>query len=836
MTNQEQMMIEAGRIRLQNATQKANNKGRAYQTAPARRIMAGGIGEAGSLERFADELQSFLYVAERKPGKSHRLAAVLKQIPNPYVVAYLTVKVAFNAIIEHKDLTRTAVLVGRELEDEIRFSTFAKENPAFWNKLEQDLNRREPNIERRRGILRNEMKKGAETQPSLAWTTWTEGERCAVGIKCLELLQTATLGMFGDEREGLIRIKTIREKGKTVGKIQLPASALAWVHDFLANGGKFNPMYLPMTEPPMNWDNPVAGGYPFSEDGMRGLRLVKVYSSETARTYFPLLNQMPERLRTVYAALNAVQNTAWKINRPVYEVMVQAKDAGLSVGKAPRCIAWKNKAEVEAQMPLPVKPVDIATNKDALSAWKIKAKEVYTQRAVTESQSLQHIQLMSLAASYLDAPAIYFPMQLDFRGRMYAVPSNLNPQGSDPAKGLLTFANGKKLGEQGLRWLLIHTANMHGEDKISLDDRERWTLDHLAEIQGYAADPFANRGWMDADKGEKAWEFLAACFEVAEAYALPEPSEFVSSLPIMVDGTCNGLQHFSAMLLDEQGAKAVNLAPSAVPQDIYQTVAERVKVRLREDNSDMAKAWLAWGFDRKATKRAVMIVPYAGTQFAAREYTLDYVQSRANCPFEGDARKAAANFFAQHVWAAIAETVVSAREVMNWLRAVAKVASRAQRSIRWYTPVGFPVEQAYREAEQFQVDTRVGDSIRYMPALRRETLTFDHRRAEQGISPNFIHSLDAACLMLTVVRAQEEGITSFAMVHDSYGVVAADMDTLYHGLRQAFVDIYQTDVMQEFYLSATAGLRAEDLAKIPAAPKKGTFQLELVKESPYFFA
>jgi DNA-directed RNA polymerase len=90
--------------------------------------------------------------------------------------------------------------------------------------------------------------------------------------------------------------------------------------------------------------------------------------------------------------------------------------------------------------------------------------------------------------------------------------------------------------------------------------------------------------------------------------------------------------------------------------------------------------------------------------------------------------------------------------------------------------------------------------------------------------------------MLTVNRSVDEGIEDFAMVHDSYGVLAGQMETLYMGLRQAFVDIYQNDVMSDFFKSATSCLSEKELEAIPQQPPKGTFQLELVKQSKYFFA
>src|SRR5262249_36113216 len=81
---------------------------------------------------------------------------------------------------------------------------------------------------------------------------------------------------------------------------------------------------------------------------------------------------------------------------------------------------------------------------------------------------------------------------------------------------------------------------------------------------------------------------------------------FISSLPIALDGTCNALQHYAAMLRDEKSGEAVNLTPPAStgfvipgfdpdsdeepefqvepPQDIYQRAADEVAARVRTDD------------------------------------------------------------------------------------------------------------------------------------------------------------------------------------------------------------------------------------------------------------
>ncbi len=820
-------MISIGHSRMWKAVNEARENDEDSRSKYAYRMMSGDGKTPGKLEAFAVAVKDFIALAKVTPGRNHSLVSVLEQFDSPNIVAFIALKVVFDCITKRKDLTHTAIKVGKGLEDELRLMRFEKENPALWGTLKRDLHERNvTNLKRRRGILIHEMLKDAKQRESMVWEKWTIEKHVIIGLRCIDLLEHST---------DLIQTFTKRKNRKTIGKIEATPATLEWIATFMDKSGIIAPAFLPTVIPPRNWKTPAGGGYYLKT--LIPLKVVKVIG-ERGNEYLKSLVANPARLRGVYNAMNTVQSTPWKLNKPVLAVMQQAMKGQLEIGKAPMIIATEDEqaADLDAKMPLPVKPADIDDNAVARKEWSRSAAKMYEKRVKAISKSLQHVQLMWLAEKFQDEPTIYFPMQLDFRGRMYAVPSNLNPQGTDCAKGLLTFAHGCKLGAEGLRWMLIHAANMHGEDKISLDAREQWALDNLDMIIKCAQDPFENREWMKADKGDKAWQFLATCFELKEAYTLAEPTEYFSHLPVTVDGTCNGLQHFSAMLLDQDGAVSVNLEPNDVPQDIYQIVADKVRAKFATMDAPMAKLWLEWGFDRKATKRAVMIVPYSGTIFAAKEYTLEYVQKKPNCPFEEDDEVAAADFFALNVWEAIAETVVSARQAMEWFRKIASKVTAQNQTMNWTTPIGFPVQQDYRDCDQYQINTRLGEGIRFSPVLLRETDRMDTRQSSQGISPNVIHSLDAACLMLTVNRCKDEGIEDFAMVHDAYGVLAGRMETMYMALRQAFVDIYQHDVMATFFKSTTAGLTDKQRSKIPPAPPKGTFVLESVKESKYFFA
>ena len=88
----------------------------------------------------------------------------------------------------------------------------------------------------------------------------------------------------------------------------------------------------------------------------------------------------------------------------------------------------------------------------------------------------------------------------------------------------------------------------------------------------------------------------------------------------------------------------------------------------------------------------------------------------------------------------------------------------------------------------------MGDSIIKL-SLQSDTDMIDKRKTAQSICPNFIHSLDASVLQLAVVKAEEMGVDTFSLIHDSFGVVAPDSRKMAIALRDAFCEIYSQDVL-----------------------------------------
>ena len=66
---------------------------------------------------------------------------------------------------------------------------------------------------------------------------------------------------------------------------------------------------------------------------------------------------------------------------------------------------------------------------------------------------------------------------------------HFNHLGNDLCRGLLLFHRGKPLGEQGLRWLKIHLANVYGMDKMKLDERAEFVMNSLENVFDSADHP-----------------------------------------------------------------------------------------------------------------------------------------------------------------------------------------------------------------------------------------------------------------------------------------------------------------------------------------------------------
>jgi DNA-directed RNA polymerase, mitochondrial len=500
-----------------------------------------------------------------------------------------------------------------------------------------------------------------------------------------------------------------------------------------------NPVFLPTTEPLQDWTGWRSGGY--WDDGTR-------ISATFVRDSHP---DMKKAIKRAFGkgvphieGVNALQRVGWRINQamlPVVREFAGKSDAFGCIGK---------------------RVSDLQRTEDIATAERLGDK------------------------------TFRIPMNCDKRGRVYGIP-HFNFQREDHVRALFQFAEGMPIGQKDRddNWIMIHVAtcgDFDGIGKRIWPERIQWVKDNSDMIMRIAREPEATVDlWRKADA---PFSFVAACMEMAGVW---ETGPSTTRLPICFDGSCSGIQHLAMITRDEDAGRFVNLIADDEPHDVYQLITNRVKERLQTvpvpdwkkplspaDAKAKAGWWLRKGIDRKLVKRPAMTFAYSATLDGMQEH-LDEIEDG------GDTF-----FLAWHIMEACKETLRRPAEAMKFIRALAKESVDKGKVLEWVTPTGFPWANRYYKSKFKRIDLELcGVSVKhkvadgYKTALRR-------KKSLDAAAPNFVHALDASHLIRVVNTAASKGITSIAVVHDSFGchaphafrlhqIIRANMTTLYGG-------------------------------------------------------
>ncbi len=730
------------------------------------------------------------------------------QTLEPKVIAYIATKAIIDSITKKRPLSQVAIFLGARLEDELRCRFLLNNNEQkgagilLGAKRRKGLNAKVRHV---RSSMKNEAAKGLMPE----YKKWPTRDKANAGLAAVELFRSCT---------GLIEYNYVLERaGRRPTRFVAPTQELLdWIENYNDNRELVEPFWMPTVELPEPWTNVWSGGYPKS-DSLPDVPFIKTSNMEYLRSIEGGLEEPME-------AVNLIQQTPWEINSKVKDVLEWSWDNNVAIGDIP------NRKDEE----FPPLPSDFKTNKEANTNWRREAAKIYDINLSTKSRRLLTAKVLHLANRF-EGNRFFFPSNVDWRGRVYNIPSFLNIQNADPSRGLLRFYRPERVKtEDQARWLAIHGANTYGNDKVTLDERVEWAMSYADEAQLIADDPKAHLSWKDADK---PWQHLAWCFEWAE---YTRNGRVDTKLPCAQDATNNGLQLLACLTHCEETAYATNASPTPYPQDIYSVIAGRAVEKLTADSSSgnaTAAKWLKFGVDRKATKRPTMVYPYGGTFYSCRAYIDEWYQDRlrkdhAENPFSESERYTVTGYLAKMVWQSIHEVFDRPTKCMKYLQGVAKTLTEAGKDVTWTTPTGFPVLQHYTKQTSKSVSTKIAGEATWVN-FRDSTDELSVARAKQGISPNFVHSLDASILTRSVIAANSRGIWDFACIHDSFGTHSTRSQDLANAIRQAASEIFSVDVLRDFDNTLR---RSDPQLEYPELPEYGTFDPTEVEHSQYLFS
>lgn len=719
-------------------------------------------------------------------------------------IAYMAIRALFDQLSrekKHNTLLKLCLTIGTRLEADLKCMLFEAEHPNYYGTVLESFQKQRITSY----VHKHKVMMAKFNDFDMGWYDWGKRKQAHIGALVME----DVLVVFDDVAE------TFKERVniQTTTRLRATDEFTMWAKEFEQTKGFMYPQLLPLKIAPVAWseDNLRTGGF-YTTKMAAQFPFIKT-KCKTHRQY--VKGKIPHQH---IAAVNRMQETPWRINSKVLAVQSEVFEKSLQIGM-PSAEKVAIPEYPEHLKEFHTSELDEAQLVD-LEEWKTIAKAAHQREQERKGQILAFQRAHKLAKELDSWDELYFAYNCDFRGRLYCSTTGLTPQGNDNAKGLLTFAKQVVLGQKGINWLAIHGANTYGEDKLSYRKRLEWVQAHEDAIKQVVSDPInAREFWGSADK---PYQFLAFCMEWGGCDYGRDPTA-KSSIPVGMDGSCNGLQHYSAMLRDAVGAVSVNLVNTGRPQDIYQKVADVTTAKLRLVDHPYATKWLDVGISRKCTKRAVMTLPYGSTQQSARAYVKEFLDDNwALFKLDAEHKRHLAQYLTPFLWEAIGEVVIAARAGMKWLRSNV----RKGEYVEWLTPIGFPVHQYYKTMETMQIRTQIGGGIslscRELDAKSGFPNTNQHRN---GVAPNFVHSLDSTHMVMSVNAADD---ISFAMIHDDFGTHAGHASAFNLVIRESFHKLYsEHDPLKEWGEQVGADL--------DSLPPIGKYELDNVLTAPYFF-
>lgn len=811
----EKEMVNRGVEAYRKAKTKALENGHGSETGFARRL----------IQEYMDPMIAELEVQTARKGAAMmaRARAHLRDI-NPEKAVFITLRNLFNKFQGRCTPVSVANEIGKMIEDEIRFTRFREKFNGYYQDIVDNFRKRGSQDYR---YMHRVLTHAANTQDD-GWNSWAVTERVDVGLRMLDIVLRVT---------DLVEKKDYYKNARHMTVLEPTDTAMEFVRKYDEIAELMHPARMPCIIPPDDWTDFDQGGYYSPE-----LRHTTTLVIARNRMHKNILRRHIKSggMDNVLEAVNTAQRVSWSVNKRVLDVARAVWAKNLAIGMP------ASEKIVPEPSPFPDKKKEEMTEEEQakFTEWKRYASETYTKERERAGQGFQTAAIMRAANEYAQYAAFWFVWTMDFRGRLYTATSGFSPQGPDLAKGMLQFRDGKRLGSRGVYWLKVHGANRYGYDKVSCDDRAAWVDENRDKFLAAARDPLSHTEvWATADK---PYQFLAFLFEYSDmmsgALVGSKPEDFVSHLPVGLDGTCNGLQHFSAMFRDERGGRATNLIPQDLPSDIYTEVGDVCSQKINTSSEPLMLLWQSFltlhgngRLPRSIPKRPVMTLPYGSTRQSCTEYIYDatvaiagmghFKASGQNLTFKASAA------LTPLMWDSIGEVVVAARLGMDWLKKCASIMSKKGCGVSWRTKDGFVVFMYEQEKEVVKIETVLAG--RYQARVGNHTEKLDKYGQRNGVSPNFVHSQDACHLRSTIIKAVKAGITSLALIHDDYGTHAADTDTLHQCIRESFVEMYsEFDPIQSFKEWQEAVAKEP----MPEPPAKGNLDIQLVLQSPFFFS
>lgn len=705
---------------------KLDAQGVGVRSSAVKRILS------ATVPAIADSLRAIVAHRSCSPAIYHPVHAL-----GPEVVAFVGLNSALAMCLREKKATRSTIVstVGSSVRHEMSRQLFADAAPGLMKKLLHRSNKE-----------RMSMRKADDTMKRIASTQGIDlsdmdGEAIAkVGGAIMQAAMEA--GLFKTE----LAMLNIAGRVQRQVYVTIEPGILETIRQSREAESIFHGNTAPMVCPPDDWQ----------QDGTGGGRLSPVYKQYSKCQIASFAGRITLSNKAL-EAINALQSVRFRVDSDMLRAVsciVSAKGAGWIVGEV-------KDSPPEFPAGMPEWGQRTPEQKERLREWSRQKRQWHEAHNTSVARSRTLIQSIGMAQRLQGEDAIWMPVRCDWRGRMYYDAYPLNPQGHQVQRGMIQFANGVQITGDAERWMMRNLASRFGEDKCSADDQVSWTDKMSGQICACADDPISNTMWRDADE---PLQFLQAAIEWKKY--VDDREGFRSHAPVHLDGSCNGLQHLSAMSRNQDMAEFVNIS-GGDRKDIY-TEAARIMAEMiaADPNCPADIKALFQSVPRAVVKPTVMNIPN-GLRISS---STSYLHSRglpgSKLPINPDEYWRIAKHIAAHLWNASTQACAPVMDAMKQLAYAAKSLIDDQHRIIWTTADGCEIVMQAHSQNLKQVQTRWGRvTVLEVGQPRRKTT---------GFQPDFVHSCDADHMRSVIRDMVAAGHTSLWMVHDSFGCQPTD--------------------------------------------------------------
>ena len=761
---------------------------------------------------------------------------LLNMCDDPKILAYTALSVLLTYVVKQNNAAKVTTVSAR-ITDAIMLEQgkrrLKESDPKMFKYMDSVYRR--ASKKRKLDLMKIHIKNmeeriGVATNMEYASDSISRAQEIRIGGRLLDCVIASGVNLF---RKG-----TLHNRGKSgftyvIGMTPQGKDVLNVAFSTALN--RLTSSYPPMVIPPDDWTNNYDGGLLTHK--------TPIMKMKTQAGHEKLKEvEIPK----VYPVLNKLQKTAWRINPFIVDTITDIFEGNMvdprSPKKLPRLFGGLSTNT-------PYDPADIIRkesygavdsdtgmfeNIEDFKRWKRDIEAVTIALDGEMGRRLHLISALGEAQGFIDYDNIYFSYTLDSRGRVYTQQSIITPQGSAEVKAMLEFADGQILDERGEYWFKIHTANVYGMDKENFDDRISWFDDNVSIIRNNGSSPLNFiSGWAYCDS---PFEFLAAC----KAWVDHEAGLPVH-VPIQLDATNSGVQIYSGLLGDLEGAETVNVVNTGQREDVYGIVANKVNQALLSKNypkifnvtladggeksqsTRVEAESIAGNITRSIVKRNVMTVPYSVSKRGMSDQLWDIID---------DARLSEKEWWSGDPWVvnklltdlnyeAIYDTIPGARMGQDYLVGLAALCNEKE-GMYYTTPLyDIPVVQRKPKVQTHTVRTVLGVLNFYVDLPN----SIDRMAQKNGSAPNYVHSIDST-LLLRVIETMSNQI---GVIHDCFIGHANDGDELQLRFKEAYIEIMKLKPLELI----GAQLDPEGVLDVPYI---GTLDLDRVMDAEYIIS